>query len=302
MAAAADAGLIPAPVSVHDRLQDALAAGTYEVAIVACPHDQHQPAVLALAGAGIVVWKEKPFALTLDGAAQLAARARTGLRVLAHRPHSQLHMIAVRLAPTWGTLLSYRIRITRQTPDYSATWRASLQHSGGGAILDLGYHAFDLIARLAAPAATVYAVTAISPRHRAGVEVEETAHLTITHADGSVGTVYLSRCDDPADDLHLTAERGAITITGDHARLTVTEPGGLTHTVDLAATGNPLARMIRHHLDTLHDASVTADEVGVGIRATALIEAAYSSLRLGRPIPVAPVGLPLPAVLEGLVS
>lgn len=298
----AAAGLLPAGVAVHDRLGAALAAGSYEVAIVACPHDQHQAAVLALADAGVVVWKEKPFALTVADALQLTARSAGGLRVLTHRPYGQLQQIAAALLPRWGGLLSYRIRITRQTPDYSATWRATAKHAGGGAILDLGYHAFDLIARLPLRPATVYAVTAGSPAHRAGVEVEESAYLTLTHPGGVAGTVYLSRCDERADEIDLVAERGQITISGNQARILVAEPGGLAHTVTLSAADDPVAAMIRYHTTTLADPAVTAAEVSSGARATALIEAAYTSLRLGRPAPAAVIDLPVLPVLEGLAS
>ena len=101
---------------------------------------------------------------------------------------------------------------------------------------------------------------------------------------------------------HEAPERGAITISGDRARLAVPEPGGLTHTVDLAADDDPLARMIRYHYDTRHDDAVTAAETGTGMRATALAEAAYTSLRLGRPAAVASLAVPRPAVVEGLPS
>ncbi|MBC6466638.1 Gfo/Idh/MocA family protein [Actinomadura alba] len=167
----AQRGLLPVGVEVYGDLGDALAAGSYEVAILACPHDEHQSLTLRLADAGIAVWKEKPYALTLNDAVQLATLAHPGVRVLAHRPHSHLHQIAIQRLQDWGQLLSYRIRITRQTSDYSATWRASRQRAGGGAILDLGYHAFDLISRLAGHPAAVYAVTTASPAHRAAVEV-----------------------------------------------------------------------------------------------------------------------------------
>jgi predicted dehydrogenase len=302
VAGLAAAGLLPAGVAVHGRLGAALDAGSYELAIVACPHDQHLAAVLALADAGVVVWKEKPFALTVADALRLAARSAGGLRVLAHRPHGQLQRIAAALLPGWGGLLSYRIRITRQTSDYSATWRATTRHAGGGAILDLGYHAFDLIARLPLPPASVYAVAGRSPAHRAGVEVEESAYLTLTHPGGAVGTVYLSRCDERADEVDLVAERGRISISGDQARIQVAEPRGLTHTVSLSAADNPVAAMIRHHTATLTDPAVTAAEVSSGVRATALIEAAYISLRLGRPAPAAAIYLPRLPVLEGLAS
>lgn len=279
-------GTLPADVALFPALEQALAAGPYQAAIVACPHDEHQRVTTRLLDAGVVVWKEKPFALSLDQAATLAARPGAELRVLAHRPHGYLYRLAAERMATLGRLLSYRVRITRQTSDYSATWRASKAHAGGGAILDLGYHAADLISRFATPPASVYAVTADSPAYRSSVEVEETSYLVLTHADGCTGTVYLSRCADAADELELIAEHGLISIRGNTAQIAFTQPGGLTSDVHITATDDPWASMLRYHFQTLHDQRITAEEVGVGVACTALVDAAYASLALGRPAPV----------------
>lgn len=292
------AGLLPADVRLHTTVDEALADASYDVAVVACPHDLHQPITLRLAAAGVVVWKEKPFALNLADAQELAGLDGRGIRVLAHRPHGQLYGIAARGMRDWGRLVSYRIRITRETGDYSRTWRAFPDRAGGGAILDLGYHAFDLVARFGVAPTSVYTVTAASPAHRPAVAVEENAHLTITHADGCVGAVYVSRCDDRADDVDLVTERGRITITGASARIQVRESGGLCHTVELTADENPWARMLRYHAETRNDRAVTAAEVRVGVAATALMDAAYASLRSGQPASVTPAHI-APA-LEGI--
>jgi predicted dehydrogenase len=280
--------LLAPEAAMFDNLEDALQAPhRYDVALLACPHDLHYPTTLRLAEHGITVWKEKPFALNLYQALDLAERA-ADLRMLAHRPHGQLYKIAEALLPSLGRLLSYDIRIARQTSDYSTTWRASRQRSGGGAIIDLGYHAADLIARLAPEPDTVYAVTGRPPAHRTPVEVEESAHLTLTHPGGCVGTVYVSRCDDHADDIDLIAEHGRITITGGTARIQALRRGG-TDTVKLTADDNPWAEMLRHHSQTHRDTAVTAAEVQIGVRATALIQAAYASLVEAAPAPVTPI-------------
>ncbi|TDD89507.1 Gfo/Idh/MocA family oxidoreductase [Actinomadura darangshiensis] len=304
-----EAGRQPDDIPVFAELDRALAAGPYQVAILACPHDQHQEATLRLTDAHIAVWKEKPYALTLQQAVHLATR---DVRVLAHRPHGQLLQIATDRMAAWGRLLSYRIRITRPTGDYTGTWRASAERAGGGAICDLGYHAFDLISRLtgrpSARPATVYAVTTSSPAHRPAVEVEESAHLTITHVGGCAGTVHLSRCEERADEIDMVAEHGRITISGDRSVLQVTTPAGRTHRAEVtAADDDPWAAMLRYHAQTLGDTAVTAAEARTGITATALMEAAYTSVRLGRSAPVAscadfgPMTVPVP-VQEGRAS
>lgn len=289
-----DEGALPADVAIFPGLSQALAARPYTVAIVACPHDEHQQATTRLLDAGVVVWKEKPFAMTYDQALDLASRPGPGLRVLAHRPHGYLYRFAADHLPTLGRLLSYRIRITRQTGDYSTTWRASKAQAGGGAILDLGYHAADLINRFATQPASVYAVTAQSPAHRSIVEVEETSHLVLSHEDGCTGTVYLSRCADNADELELVAEHGTISISGSAARIAYTQPGHLTSDAHITVTDDPWASMLRFHAQTLHDQAITADEIRIGLACTALVEAAYASLAQGQPVSVSAA-----PVLEG---
>jgi predicted dehydrogenase len=281
-------GLVSDGTKVFRDLGQALDAGRYQVAIVACPHDQHQDVTLRLREDQVPVWKEKPFALTLEHALQLAA---DDVRVLAHRPHSQLVQLAADQLARLGRLLSYRITIARATSDYSGTWRAFARQAGGGAICDLGYHAFDLISRwtghACSPPATVYAVAYDSPSVRPVVEVEESAHLTITHSDGCAGTVHLSRCADRADDIALVAEHGTITISGSSARIRVTGTGGAVHQVAVDAVDDPCAAMLRHHVATMTDRDITTAEARIGVAATALLEAAYASLRLECPVPVA---------------
>ncbi|MEV5826488.1 Gfo/Idh/MocA family oxidoreductase [Spirillospora sp. NPDC052242] len=291
-----------ADIPVFSELDRALAAGRYQVAILACPHDLHQETTLRLTDANITVWKEKPYALTLQHAVQLATR---DVRVLAHRPHGQLLQIATDRMAAWGRLLSYRIRITRPTGDYTGTWRASAERAGGGAICDLGYHAFDLISRLtvrpSARPATVYAVTTGSPAHRPAVEVEESAHLVIAHVDGCAGTVHLSRCEERADEIDLVAEQGRITISDDRSVLRTTTPAGRTHHAEVtAADDDPWAAMLCHHARTLGDTAVTAAEARIGVAATALMEAAYASVRLGRPVQVASCAGAGPATVPAL--
>jgi predicted dehydrogenase len=285
-----NAGLLAGPVRTVPALEHALEPTRFDVALVAAPHHLHQHYTQALSAEGIMVWKEKPFAVGLDHAVELA---RTGapVRTLVHRPHGQLFQVAARMLPLWGRLLSYKIRLARQTGDYSGTWRASREQAGGGAIIDLGYHAFDLIARLAPQPATVYAVTSDSPAHRTAVEVEESAHLTLTHSGGCVGSVYVSRCDDRAEYVDLIAEGGRITLDGDTARIEIREIGGRTTTVEMTATDDsPQARMLHYHAATHRDRGVTRAETDIGVRATAMIDAAYNSLR-GQAM--APVTVPI---------
>lgn len=284
--ALAAAGQIAPDIRLFTELDQAFAEQPHDVAILACPHDSHQELALRLADAGLAVWKEKPYALTLDQAVELDSR---DVRVLAHRPHSQLLHLAADRLNAWGQLLSYRIRITRPTGDYSGTWRASASQAGGGAICDLGYHAFDLISRWSrlpnTRPAEVYAVTTASPSHRVSVPVEENAVLTITHTDGCAGTVHVSRCQERADEIDLIAEHGRLTITGNRALIQVPN-SGRTHQVELNADDDPWVAMLSHHVNTLGNEKVTASEARTGVAATALMEAAYASVRLGRPTSV----------------
>ncbi|MFI0421218.1 Gfo/Idh/MocA family protein [Spongiactinospora sp. 9N601] len=292
------AGLLPANVTVYADLDKALSVAAYDIAVVAGPHDTHQRAALAVAAAGVVVWKEKPYALSLADARELATLPAPGVRVLAHRPHAQLMRLATALLPTWGRLLSYRIRILRATGDYAHTWRACPIRSGGGAVCDLGYHAFDLIARLVPDAATVYAQTAEPPAHRPQVRVEERAHLLLTHGGGCRGSVELSRCDDPADEVDLVAEHGRITISGRRARIHVSEHVGLTHTITADADDDAKAAMLRHHARTLHDSAAATAEARIGLGAVALMQAAYASLHHQAPAPVPAIPTAHPALEE----
>ena len=173
---------------------DALLAGAEVDAIDVClPHHLHQDAIVAAARAGKHVLCEKPLCLTAAEAAEVrAAVAEAGITLMC--AHNQLFLPAVAAAKALlaggalGTV--YEVRTTDSfhndfDPD-SMGWRASAATSGGGELIDTGYHPSYLMLHLAG-GAPVEAAAMLSTHRLRFMEGEDSAQVLVRFDNGVVG-------------------------------------------------------------------------------------------------------------------
>ena len=133
--------------------ESALKRPGVDAVIVATPHSDHFPQVLAALEAGKHVLCEKPLAVRPEEARALALRAdalrlklATGLN---HRFYPPIRD-ALALVSSWsiGRVESVRAEIGHMAqPDFLASWHTDVARSGGGTLMDNGPHACDLVRR-----------------------------------------------------------------------------------------------------------------------------------------------------------
>ena len=133
-------------------LDEFLAAGLDAVS-VCTPNDAHLAPAVAALDAGVSVLCEKPLAAKLTEARELAAHAAAAHAHFGVNLPYRFHP----LLPAFAAVLrsgAEEIVLTMNTPGarlwrpYSA-WYDDVHRSGGGALLDLGPHALDLLAAAA---------------------------------------------------------------------------------------------------------------------------------------------------------
>jgi predicted dehydrogenase len=129
-------------------LDEFFTRGRPDVVAVCTPNDQHAEPMLAALSAGIAVLCEKPLAASLQDARAIAAAA-AGARLagvnLPYRFHDLLPAFADAASGMDGEItLTFRTagqRLWRPV----GTWYSDAARAGGGALLDLGVHALDLL-------------------------------------------------------------------------------------------------------------------------------------------------------------
>ena len=183
-----------------------------EAVAVCVPPVLHAEVALAALAAGKHVFVEKPLALTLDECELLAdASARDATLKVMVGFNMRWHRLVreARAALARGEL--GRVKLvrtiftcgTRMRPDYAA-WR-SLRGSGGGSILELGTHHFDLVRfLLGREAREVYASCD---------EGDETSVVTLK-TDGGVQVVAaLSEGTGESHEIEVYGERGRLRVS-----------------------------------------------------------------------------------------
>jgi len=171
---------------------------------ICLPHHLHKDAILAAAEAGKHILCEKPLCLTLEEA-HAVTRAVTAAGITLMCAHNQLFLPTVATARQMisdGKL--GKVYAARTTDIFALTidpdklgWRSRRATSGGGELIDTGYHPTYLMLHLidSEPARVV----AFLSRHRLAIlEGEDTANVLVEFADGTVGTIVTSWAYEPA--------------------------------------------------------------------------------------------------------
>jgi len=196
-----------------------IGSGLVDAVDICLPHHLHAAAIVAAADAGKHVLCEKPLCLTVDEATKVArAVATSGITLMC--AHNQLYLAPVRRARELireGRLGAvYTARTTDSffhTFDPSTIgWRADRATSGGGELIDTGYHPTYLLLHLID--SQPVEVASMLSRHRLDfMEGEDSAQVLVRFADGSVGTIETSWAYEPAgstEKFSVVGDRGSL--------------------------------------------------------------------------------------------
>ncbi|MCC0063498.1 MAG: Gfo/Idh/MocA family oxidoreductase [Defluviimonas sp.] len=176
---------------------------------ITAPNNLHKEMAIAALEAGKHVWCEKPMALTLVEAEEMAhAAGRAGTVTLVgynyiHNPafrHAQRLIAAGRI----GTPVHFRGWVDEDyqaDPDLPWTWRARIGEAGLGALGDLGCHLVSMAMGLMGPVESLVADSQIIHRTRplpdgsgrGTVENEDAATALLRFVSGAQGSLAASR-------------------------------------------------------------------------------------------------------------
>ena len=214
-------------VRVYDDLELMLDGEAPDFVDVASPPGLHHGAARAALAAGAHVLVEKPLALTLSEFDELAALAAEKRRVLmcVHNWKYAPAYMAARKAIEAGRLGAVRfVSIDRLRTEPAGAggsggkWRSSAA-SGGGILIDHGWHVFYLMNWLLGGDAPV----SISARLEspASADVDDVADLRIRFESGALSRVHLSwRAPVRRTSALIYGERASLEIEGDRVLLT----------------------------------------------------------------------------------
>jgi predicted dehydrogenase len=252
---------------------------------ICLPHHLHAEAIVSAAQAGKHILCEKPLCLTVQQANQVQqAVSAAGVTLMC--AHNQLYLPPVSKAKhlldqgILGTV--YEVRTTDSffndfTPQ-NMGWRATAATSGGGELIDSGYHPTYLMLYLAG--GSPVEVTALLSRHRLRfMDSEDSAQVLVRFDNAVVGQLVTSWAYDPppsTERFSVVGERGSL--HSDGSSLTVTLRGSGSQTYAFEAVDSFVSE-IGHFADCLRSGTRPVHTEREGIDVLCLILAAYESAR-----------------------
>ena len=252
---------------------------------ICLPHHLHAEAIVAAAQAGKHILCEKPLCLTVQEAEQVQ-RAVSAAGVTLMCAHNQLFLPAVSTAKQLleqgilGTVYEVRTADSFHN-DFNPQnmgWRATAATSGGGELMDTGYHPTYLLLHLAG--ASPVEATALLSRHRLRfMESEDSAQVLVRFDNGVVGHLVTSWAYDPppgSERFSVVGERGSL--HSDGRALTVTLRGSSSQTYDFDDVDTYVSE-IGHFADCLSSGTRPLHTEREGIDVLCLILAAYEGAR-----------------------
>jgi predicted dehydrogenase len=252
---------------------------------ICLPHHLHAEAIVAAAQAGKHILCEKPLCLTVLQADEVQqAVSATGVTLMC--AHNQLYLPAVTKAKqllddgVLGTV--YEVRTTdsfyNDFDPQNMGWRASTATSGGGELMDTGYHPTYLMLHFAG--GSPVEATALLSRHRLDfMEGEDSAQVLVRFDNGVVGQLVTSWAYDAppgTERFSVVGERGSL--RSDRRSLTVTLRGSSSQTYDFEDVDTYVSE-IGHFAECLHSGTRPLHSEKEGIDVLCLILAAYEGAR-----------------------
>jgi predicted dehydrogenase len=259
---------------------------------ICLPHHLHKAAIVAAARAGKHILCEKPLCLSPKEAVEVqAAVAESGVTLMC--AHNQLFMPAVAKAKELleagaiGTV--YEVRTTdsffNDFDPANMGWRASAKTSGGGELIDTGYHPTYLMLHLAG-GAPVDATALLSTHRLTFMEGEDSAQVLIRFDNGVVGHLVTSWAYEPAPVTERFSAVGELgSISSDGTSLTLSLRDGASETFEFEPVETFVAE-IGHFADSLINGTRPLHTEKEGIEVLGIILAAYEGARTKTIAPV----------------
>lgn len=162
------------------ELHELLEKKEFEVAVVAVPHHCYVDIIRSLALAGKHIIKEKPFATNINEAREIIRILKDSnvyLGTMTPRRFNPIYRTFHQLRKRIGKIYSIEGEYTMNVLALDAGWRSSKKLSGGGALVDMGYHFVDLLIWYFGVPTSVTARMTRGNRPGQQYDVEDTIHL-----------------------------------------------------------------------------------------------------------------------------
>lgn len=281
--------------------------GSYETAMadervdavyICTPHHLHREHAQMASAAGKHILLEKPLARTAEESqAIIDSAGDAGVTLMVAENYRFMPpVLAARQMVDRGDLGTLRlVQLQEDFPFQPAEWRNEAALNGGGVLIDGGIHKASLLAYLGGNPSEVYAAEV--PSAQPGLAAEDGVIAMLRYTGGLVGVINHTWSAGPHNP------RPWVTVSGSAASIAFELGGDWIDTIDASGRRrrqldndrSGLAGMVREFRSCVLEGRIPAMTGEEGMRDVALVEACYSSMRSGAPVPFyLPAGTPSP--------
>lgn len=195
------------------NIQELIDTTRFDTALISLPHDQHHAAVKALLDLGVHIVKEKPLAMNLQEAELYKNQNHRPIFTTVQRSTHPLFLQAKKELAEIGRPLNFTYTYTFNLPNQTSGWRSDPVKSGGGVVLDMGYHILDVVNDFFGYPEKIDAQFSYKYPELEKMRLEDAATLTFIY-DGFTGNVILDRHAEKRDErFEIIGEKGRIVLT-----------------------------------------------------------------------------------------
>ena len=276
------------------------------VVCVTTPSGAHLEPALAAVRAGKHLVVEKPIEITTERADELLRAAdAAGVKISpifqARFGEGARTIKAAVEAGRFGRMINASAYVKwHRSLQYYTGWKGSLKLDGGGALINQGIHAIDLLQWFAGMPSEVFCWK--TRRVYEHIEAEDTATAVLRFPDGALGTIEATTAAWPgwARRIELCGEKGSALLDGDHIakwefRDSLPGDDAIRAARDNAALGSGASepgaisfeghrRQIQDLIDAVRDNRPVAIDGHEARKAVALIRGLYASAESGAPV------------------
>jgi predicted dehydrogenase len=164
-----------------------------DAVIICTPPDTHPEIAVFFLNRGVAVLCEKPWAISIEGAQEIAAAGQRNARLVTMASKFRYVEDVIRLRSIIASGLLGHVLLVENAfvapVDMSSRWNSQPGVSGGGVVIDNGTHSIDILRYLLGPIREILAVPSTCTD---GLKVEDNASLFCRTNDGVEARVDLS--------------------------------------------------------------------------------------------------------------
>lgn len=197
--------------------QELFASEKLDFVIIATPHDVYKNVIEEAHKNHVHVLKEKPFARNLDEAyffQKLSGLDDIKIMTTIQRRFNPIYSKFFQIVNKIGMPIFIDVKYTLTIDEPSAGWRGNKEQSGGGCLIDMGYHMVDMIIWYFGLPDKI-----IAEFHNNSIP-ENTANVLFGYECGLSGSLLLSRSFPPKTEyIKILGSEGVIDIERDQIRI-----------------------------------------------------------------------------------